>query len=71
MELQAELVGTIWKILKHAGERVAAGDTVAILESMKMEIPIASPAAGVVREVRVQEGAMVQEGQVVVVIDPA
>ena len=71
MELRAELVGTVWKIVKQPGERLAAGDPVLILESMKMEIPVVAPSAGVVREVRVQEGAMVQEGDVVAILDPA
>jgi biotin carboxyl carrier protein len=71
MELRAELVGTVWKIVKQPGERLAAGDAVLILESMKMEIPVVAPSAGVVREVRVHEGAMVQEGEVVAVLDPA
>jgi len=70
VELRAELVGTVWKIVKQPGDRVGAGDAVIILESMKMEIPIATPVAGAVRELSVQEGAMVQEGEVVAVIDP-
>ncbi len=71
LEVRAELVGTVWKIVKQPGQRLAAGDAILILESMKMEIPVAAPSAGVVREVRVQEGAMVQEGEVVAVLDPA
>ncbi len=70
VELRAELVGTVWKIVKRPGDQVGAGDAVVILESMKMEIPIATPVAGAVRELSVEEGAMVQEGEVVAVIDP-
>ena len=51
------------------GARVAAGDVLVILESMKMEIPLLAPSAGVVREVRVQPGSAVRAGQRVVVLD--
>lgn len=69
MELRAELMGTVWKVLKRAGEAVGAGENVVILESMKMEIPVAAPQAGTVREVRVAEGAVVQEGDVLAVVE--
>jgi acetyl-CoA carboxylase biotin carboxyl carrier protein len=69
VELRAELMGTVWKVLKRAGEAVGAGESVVILESMKMEIPVAAPQAGTVREVRVAEGAVVQEGDVLAVVD--
>jgi biotin carboxyl carrier protein len=52
-----------------AGTKVEAGDPILILESMKMEIPVEAPRAGVVREVRVAEGATVQEGDVVATLD--
>jgi len=51
------------------GDAVAAGDPLVILESMKMEIPVESPAAGTVTEVRVEEGAVVQEGDVLAVVE--
>jgi acetyl-CoA carboxylase biotin carboxyl carrier protein len=69
LELRAELMGTVWKILKRAGEKVGAGESVVILESMKMEIPVAAAQAGTVREVRVAEGAVVQEGDVLAVVE--
>jgi acetyl-CoA carboxylase biotin carboxyl carrier protein len=69
VELRAELMGTVWKVLKRAGEAVDAGESVVILESMKMEIPVAASQAGTVREVRVAEGAVVQEGDVLAVVD--
>ncbi|PYM66435.1 MAG: acetyl-CoA carboxylase biotin carboxyl carrier protein subunit [Candidatus Rokuibacteriota bacterium] len=54
---------------KRPGERVAAGDAVIVLESMKMEIPVEAPRAGAVKEIRVQEGQTVQEGDVVAVLE--
>jgi acetyl-CoA carboxylase biotin carboxyl carrier protein len=48
---------------------VGAGDPLVILESMKMEIPVESPEAGTVTEVRVQEGGVVQEGDVIAVVE--
>jgi acetyl-CoA carboxylase biotin carboxyl carrier protein len=69
LELRAELMGTVWKVLKRAGEKVGAGESVVILESMKMEIPVAAAQAGTVREVRVAEGAVVQEGDVLAVVE--
>jgi acetyl-CoA carboxylase biotin carboxyl carrier protein len=69
LELRAELMGTVWKVLKRAGETVGAGESVVILESMKMEIPVAAAQAGTVREVRVAEGAVVQEGDVLAVVE--
>jgi acetyl-CoA carboxylase biotin carboxyl carrier protein len=68
-EITAHITGTVWKIEKRAGERVAEGDAVVILESMKMEMPVESPVAGQVVEVRCAEGQSVQEGAVLVVVD--
>ncbi len=53
------------------GARVEAGDVLVILESMKMEIPLTAPVAGVVKEVRAQPGSPVRAGQRVVVIEEA
>jgi acetyl-CoA carboxylase biotin carboxyl carrier protein len=68
-EVRAELVGNLWKIVTEVGQQVDEDDTLMILESMKMEIPITSPVAGTVREIRVAEGDVVQEGQVVAVVE--
>jgi acetyl-CoA carboxylase biotin carboxyl carrier protein len=68
-EVKAELVGNLWKIVTDIGQQVDEDDTLMILESMKMEIPITSPVAGTVREIRVAEGDVVQEGQVVAVVE--
>ena len=70
-EVVSEMVANVWKVMVGPGQRVGAGDTVVILESMKMEIPVASPVAGTVSEVRVAEGAVVQEGDVIAVIQAA
>lgn len=68
-EVRAEIVGNVWKLLVAEGDVVSAGDTLAVLESMKMEIPVHAPETGVVGRVPVAEGQIVQEGDVVVVIE--
>ena len=68
-EVRAEMVANVWKVVVAAGEVVAQGDTLVILESMKMEIPVLADTAGTVAEVAVAEGDVVQEGDVLVVID--
>jgi acetyl-CoA carboxylase biotin carboxyl carrier protein len=68
-EVKAELVGNLWKIVAEVGQQVDEDDTLMILESMKMEIPITTPVAGVVREILVKEGEVVQEGQTVAIVD--
>ncbi len=69
MDVQAEMVANVWKVLVASGDPVAEGDPLVILESMKMEIPVESPAGGTVKEVRVQEGGVVQEGDVIAVVE--
>ena len=68
-EVKAELVGSVWKVKISPGVQVAEEDELLILESMKMEIPVTAPRAGTVREVRVREGEVVKEGQVLVVLE--
>jgi biotin carboxyl carrier protein len=68
-EVKAELVGNLWKIVTEVGQQVDEDDTLMILESMKMEIPITTPVAGTIREILVTEGEVVQEGQTVAVIE--
>ena len=68
-EVKAELVGNVWKVRIAPGAQVAEEDELLILESMKMEIPVTAPRAGTVREVRVREGEVVKEGQVLVVLE--
>jgi acetyl-CoA carboxylase biotin carboxyl carrier protein len=67
-EVKAEVGGSVWKIEVAVGQAVAEGDTLLIVESMKMEIPLAAPAAGTVLEIRVAETDMVDEDQVVMLI---
>jgi len=69
MDICASMSGTVFRVLVKPGDQVQAGDDVIILESMKMEIPIAAEEGGTVREVRVAEGDFVQEGDVVVVVE--
>jgi acetyl-CoA carboxylase biotin carboxyl carrier protein len=68
-EVKAELVGNLWKIVVEVGKAVDEDDTLMILESMKMEIPITSPTAGTVTQILVAEGEVVQEGQTVAIVD--
>ena len=69
MDVRAEMVANVWKVVVASGDAVAAGDPLVILESMKMEIPVESPAGGTVKEVRVREGGVVQEGDVIAVVE--
>jgi len=68
-EVKAHITGTIWKILVGAGDSYDEGDTLAILESMKMEMPIDADDPGTVLEVRAQEGQPVKEGDVILVVE--
>jgi acetyl-CoA carboxylase biotin carboxyl carrier protein len=65
IEVKTEVAGIVWKIVAGAGDAVSGGDTVIILESMKMEIPVPAPASGTVLEILVAEGETVPEGAVV------
>lgn len=67
--VRSPVTGTVWKIEVAAGVAVAEGAIIVILESMKMEIPIAAPAAGTLTEFRVDEGDQIEEDQVLAVID--
>ena len=67
-DITAHITGTIFKIEKRVGDPVAAGDEVIILESMKMEIPLESPIAGVVQQIFVTEGQAVEEGTLVAIV---
>ncbi|MFN8157635.1 MAG: biotin/lipoyl-binding carrier protein [Candidatus Nanopelagicales bacterium] len=67
-EVCAEMVANVVTLVVSAGDSVAAGDTLLILESMKMEIPVLAEAGGTVAEIKVTEGDVVQEGDVLVVL---
>ena len=68
-EVRAEITANVWQVHVEPGQAIAEGDTVAILESMKMEIPVESPAAGTVTEVKVAPNDQVQEGDLIAVIE--
>ena len=69
MQIKAELTGNLWKVVVKEGQQVAADETLMILESMKMEIPVTAPKGGRVRRILVKEGQAVQEGQLLAEID--
>ena len=68
-EVLAEMVANVWKVVVSAGDEVTEGDTICILESMKMEIPVEATADGRISEVNVVEGGTVQEGDVIATIE--
>ncbi|GAA3751247.1 biotin carboxyl carrier protein [Spinactinospora alkalitolerans] len=68
-EIRAEMVANVWKVTVAEGEQVAEGDTLVILESMKMEIPVLVEDPGTVISLNVAEGDVVQEGDLLVVVE--
>jgi acetyl-CoA carboxylase biotin carboxyl carrier protein len=69
VRVTAELTGNLWKVVAQEGQQVQADETLMILESMKMEIPVMSPKAGKVTKIHVKEGQTVQEGQLLAEVD--
>jgi urea carboxylase len=67
--IRSEITGTVWKIVVQEGDALEADDTIMILESMKMEIPVMAPEAGRVVKILVAEGAPVRDGQEVAVFE--
>ena len=67
-EVRAEMVANVWKVVVAEGDTVSDGDTLVILESMKMEIPVLADGDGTVSTLAVNEGDVVQEGDVIAVI---
>ena len=67
--VEAHITGTVWKIEVAVGDQVTEGDTVAILESMKMEMPVEAEDEGTVKEILVEEGQAVNEGDPLVVLE--
>ena len=63
-QVRAEMVANVWKVVVAQGDQVADGDTLVILESMKMEIPVLAEGGGTV-DLKVQEGQVVQEGDLI------
>ena len=68
-DIEAHITGTVWKIEVGVGDEVSEGDTVAILESMKMEMPVEAEDEGKVAEIRVEEGQSVSEGDTLIVLE--
>lgn len=68
-EIRAEMVANVWKVVVAEGDEVNDGDTLVILESMKMEIPVITEADGKVSKIAVNEGDVVQEGDLIAVVD--
>jgi acetyl-CoA carboxylase biotin carboxyl carrier protein len=68
-EIEAHITGTVWKIEVEVGDEITEGDTVAILESMKMEMPVEAEDEGKVKEIVVAEGQAVSEGDTLIVLE--
>ncbi|GIN91299.1 acetyl-CoA carboxylase biotin carboxyl carrier protein subunit [Siminovitchia terrae] len=68
-EVIASMAGNVWKVLVKAGDQVEEGQDVVILESMKMEIPIAAEFDGTIKEVKVDEGDFINGGDVIVEVE--
>ena len=68
-EIHAEMASSVWKVLVQPGAQVAAGDTLVILDSMKMEIPVLTERGGTVQELHVVEGEVLQEGDLIATVD--
>ena len=69
IEIKSEITGTVWPSPKQPGDEVEAGDTLIVIESMKMEIPVITEDGGTVKEILVKEKDPVAEGQVVAIIE--
>ena len=68
-DVEAHITGTVWKIECQVGQEVEEGDTLVILESMKMEMPVEAEDEGTVREIRCEEGQSVSEGDTLVILE--
>jgi acetyl-CoA carboxylase biotin carboxyl carrier protein len=68
-DVEAHITGTVWKVECELGQEIEEGDTVAILESMKMEMPVEAEDDGKVKEIKCKEGQSVSEGDVLVVLE--
>jgi acetyl-CoA carboxylase biotin carboxyl carrier protein len=68
-EIRAEMVANVWKVVAAEGDSVEDGDTLVILESMKMEIPVLAEGSGTLKRLAVGEGDVVQEGDLIAVVE--
>ena len=69
VNVKSEIAGNVWKIQAKPGDTVEAEGEIVILESMKMEIPVLAPKAGIIKEIRVNEGEAIGEGQLIAVLE--
>jgi len=69
VEVKAEVLGSLWRIVAEVGQRVEEDETIMVLESMKMEIPVTSPISGTVTALLAAKGEVVQEGQTVAIVE--
>ena len=67
-EIRAEMVANVWKVVAAEGQQVQDGDTLVILESMKMEIPVLAESDGTLTKLAVAEGGVIQEGDLIAII---
>jgi acetyl-CoA carboxylase biotin carboxyl carrier protein len=68
-EVRAEMVANVWQVVASEGDQVADGDTLVILESMKMEIPVLADGPGTLTKLAVAEGDVVQEGDLIAIVE--
>jgi acetyl-CoA carboxylase biotin carboxyl carrier protein len=64
-----DVAGNVWKIVAKVGDKLEEDDTIMIMESMKMEIPVTAPKDGTLKEILVEEGEAIPEGETVAMID--
>jgi biotin carboxyl carrier protein len=69
MEVRAEVIGSLWRIVAEVGQQVEEDETIMVVESMKMEIPVTSPISGTVTAILASTGEVVQEGQTLAIIE--
>ncbi len=69
IEVRSEMTGTVWKVLVKPGDKVSEDDSLLIIESMKMEIPLTSPEDAVIKEIDFAEGESIAEGEVAFVLE--
>jgi len=69
IEIKSEITGTVWQVQAKPGDKVESGDTLIVIESMKMEIPVITEDAGTVKEILVKQKDPVAEGQVVAILE--
>lgn len=68
-EAKADIVANVWKIVAQEGDVVAKGDVIAVLETMKMEIPVFAERPGTIQSILAEEGVIVQEGDIIAIVE--